>query len=435
MQKKFFLGVYGCQMNVAEGERMAGTLHALGYERTSVMSEADLIIFHTCCVRENAEEKIFGKLGEVKYLKRKNKNILLGVTGCMAQKENEMFFKKAPHIDFILGTDKIFQDNFAKVIQSLESKTEAKKILEIDLPKNQEIFECSDLQVVRQGLISAWIPIMYGCNNFCTYCIVPYVRGRERSRTREAILNEAKESKRTEIFLLGQNVNSYEYNFPELLREVGHLDGVKRVRFTTSHPKDLSDELILAVAEEKNLCEHFHLPVQHGSDRILKLMNRHYTVKQYKKIVEKIRQHIPNVSLTTDLIVGFPGETEEDFLQTMQLVKEIRFDAAYTFMYSPREGTPAAKFENQIDDETKHRRLHELMTTQDAISREINESLFNQTVEVLVEGESKTDKNFWMGRTRQNKSILWKHHDEKIGDLVSVKITQPQTWILKGDLV
>ena len=290
----------------------------------------------------------------------------------------------------------------------------------------------------RGGQVSTFVPIMYGCNNFCTYCIVPYVRGRERSRKPEEIfaeVNQAVAEGFKEITLLGQNVNSYSggMSFAELLSAVDKIAGVERLRFMTSHPKDLSDELIATIAGGKNICEHIHLPVQYGSNKILKRMNRVYTVENYLRLVEKIRAAIPNVSLTTDLIVGFPGETDEDFMETLDFVREVKFDAAFTFIYSKRSGTPAANFPAQVDDETKHRRLEELMKVQNEISLAKNRTLEGSVIEVLVEGASKTDKNIFTGRTRSNKLVLFKHGSEQAGDLLNVKITQAQTWLLKSD--
>ena len=284
---------------------------------------------------------------------------------------------------------------------------------------------------------------MYGCNNFCTYCIVPHVRGRERSRQPEEIFSEIRESIQNnfkEITLLGQNVNSYgkdlkTKNFAELLREVDKIDGLERLRFMTSHPKDLSDELIEVMAAGKNICEHIHLPVQYGSNKILQKMNRVYTVEKYLELVKKIREKIPEISLTTDLIVGFPGETDDDLKKTLEFLEKVQFDMAFTFIYSERSGTPAVNFDGKVDEETKHRRLDELMKLQNKISLEKNLKLQGKIVEVLVEGESKTDKNIFTGRTRTNKLVLFPHKSEKIGDLVSVKVNQVQTWILKGEII
>jgi len=430
MEKKLKLLTYGCQMNVADSERMAGLLKKIGYSMTDDPDAADLILINTCCVRATAEDKVFGQIGRFKTLKRQKPSLILGVAGCMAQKEGENLIKRAPHVDFVLGTGQ--SSEVARVVQSLER--ERKHFVDTSNVSGEIPAEVFPL---RGGQFSTFVPIMYGCNNFCTYCIVPYVRGRERSRKPEEIFSEVKQAVAEgfkEITLLGQNVNSYSggMTFAELLTAVDKISGVERLRFMTSHPKDLSDELIAAIANGKNICEHIHLPVQYGSDKILKRMNRVYTVEKYLRLVEKIRAAIPDVSLTTDLIVGFPGETDEDFSETLDFLRAVKFDAAFTFIYSKRSGTPAATFENQIDDETKHRRLDELMKVQNEISLEKNFALVDSIVEVLVEGASKTDEKIFTGRTRSNKIVLFEHGNERAGDLIDVKITQAQTWLLKG---
>ena len=431
MDKKLKLLTYGCQMNVADSERMAGLLKKIGYTLTDDADAADLILINTCCVRATAEDKVIGQIGRFKTLKQKKPSLILGVAGCMAQKEGENLIKRAPHVDFVLGTGQ--SSEVARVVQSLER--ERKHLVDTANVSGEIPTEVFPL---RGGKVSTFVPIMYGCNNFCTYCIVPYVRGRERSRKPEEIFSEVRQAVAEgfkEITLLGQNVNSYSggMTFAELLSAIDKIDGVERLRFMTSHPKDLSDELIAAIAGGKNICEHIHLPVQYGSDKILKRMNRVYSVEKYLRLVEKIRAAIPNVSLTTDLIVGFPGETEEDFQETLDFIRAVKFDAAFTFIYSKRSGTPAAIFPNQIDDATKHRRLEDLMKVQNEISLAKNLALKNSVVEVLVEGASKTDDKIFMGRTRSNKLILFEHGDEQAGELVNIKITQAQTWLLKGN--
>lgn len=436
-KKKVKMLTYGCQMNFSDAERMTGELARIGYEETEDMNEADLIMINTCAVRETAEDKVYGKIGEIKGLKRQNPNLILGITGCMAQKEGEKLIKRAPHIDFVLGTNKIQQ--VVATVQALENE-EARHIVDTSI---NEAEMPEDMAINRKTALSAWIPIMYGCNNFCTYCIVPYVRGRERSRLPEDIIAEIKEVVAQgfkEVTLLGQNVNSYgkdhkKATFAELLAMVDDIEGIERVRYMTSHPKDLSDEVIEVIKNSKHICTHFHLPVQYGSDNMLKRMNRVYTVAKYKEIVRKIREAIPDCSLTTDLIVGFPGETEEDFQQLMEFIAEIRYDAAYTFIYSKRSGTPAAEMPDQIDDKCKHQRLNRLMELQNKISLEINQSLEGKIMEVMVEGPSQNNEAVWSGRTSSNKLVLWNHGEEKIGDLINVRITQPQTWVLKGERV
>ncbi|MBD3879908.1 MAG: tRNA (N6-isopentenyl adenosine(37)-C2)-methylthiotransferase MiaB [Quinella sp. 1Q5] len=433
MDKKLKIITYGCQMNVADSERMAGLLKAIGYSLTDDIDAADLVLINTCCVRATAEDKVFGQIGRFKTLKRQKPALILGVTGCMAQKEGADLIKRAPHVDFVLGTGQ--SSEVARVVQSIE--LERKHVVDTsnvsgDIP--------TEVYPLRGGQVSTYVPIMYGCNNFCTYCIVPYVRSRERSRKPDEIIAEIRQAVAEgfkEITLLGQNVNSYAggMTFAELLAAVDKVAGVKRLRFMTSHPKDLSDELIATIAGGEHICEHIHLPVQYGSDKILRRMNRVYTVASYLRLVEKIRAALPNVSLTTDLIVGFPGETEEDFQETLDFIRAVEFDAAFTFIYSRRSGTPAATFTNQIDDETKHRRLNELMKVQNAISLNKNRAMIDSVVEVLVEGASKTDDKIFTGRTRSNKLILFAHGSERAGDLINVRITQAQTWLLKGDVI
>ena len=433
MEKKLKLITYGCQMNVADSERMAGLLKQIGYVLTDELDAADLILINTCCVRATAEEKVFGQIGRFKALKRLKPDLILGVAGCMAQKEGANLIKRAPHVDFVLGTGQ--SSEVARVVQSLER--ERKHFVDTSNVSGEIPAEVFPL---RGGQVTTFVPIMYGCDNFCTYCIVPHVRGRERSRKPEEIFAEVKQAVAEgfkEITLLGQNVNSYAggMTFAQLLGAVDKISGVERLRFMTSHPKDLSDELIAAIAGGKNICEHIHLPVQYGSDKILRRMNRVYTVEKYLRLVEKIRAAIPLVSLTTDLIVGFPGETDADFSETLEFLRAVRFDAAFTFIYSKRSGTPAATFDNQIDDALKHRRLDALMKLQNEISLEKNRGLVGSVVEVLVEGASKTAEKIFTGRTRANKLVLFAHGTERAGDLVDVKISQAQTWLLKGDVL
>lgn len=425
---------YGCQMNVSDAERLAGRLMAAGYARTEALEEADLILVNTCCVRESAEKKIYGKIGELKRLKREKPSLIVGVAGCMAQKDGEALLKRAPHVDFVLGTHMAHE--LIRIVAEIErERGKAVALSKADGPLPEEA------QAAREGAVSAWVPIMYGCNNFCTYCIVPYVRGRERSRPLEEVVREVEEAAGQgykEVTLLGQNVNSYGKgsgaDFAALLRAVDTVQGVERVRYMTSHPRDLTDAAIAAVADGKHICEHFHLPVQYGSDRILAAMHRGYTTAYYRALVEKIRAAVPGASLTTDLIVGFPGETEADFEETLAFLEETRYDAAYTFLYSKRSGTPAASLPDQVDEAVKKRRLQALMEMQNRVSLELNEALVGRTVEVMAEGESKTDKDVWTGRTRTNKIVLWpKRSAVAPGDLLEVTVERAQTWLLRGE--
>lgn len=433
-RKKAKLLVYGCQMNRSDAERMEGQLQKIGYEATEDMGEADLILINTCCVRETAEDRVYGKIGEIKHLKERNPKLIFGITGCMAQKEGEKLIRRAPHIDFVLGTNRVH--DLTRIVEEIE----AEHTPHVEVGAAETELPALNAPVARESKLTAWVPIMYGCNNFCTYCIVPHVRGRERSRSMEDILREVRgivAQGCQEVTLLGQNVNSYgngsEESFAELLRQVDRVEGIRRVRFMTSHPKDLSDEVIEAIRDGEHICEHIHLPVQYGSDAILKRMNRKYTVASYRALVRRIREAIPEVSLTTDLIVGFPGETEEDFSAMLDFLREMRYDSAYTFIYSKRSGTPAATMENQVEDSVKHERLARLMEVQNEISREINETLKDKTREILVEGPSKNDEAIWTGRTRTNKMVLFPHKGEQAGDFIQVRITQPQTWVLKGE--
>ena len=436
-QKFVALITYGCQMNENDSERLAGQLKSIGYDKTEDLAKADLIIVNTCCVRESAENKIYGKIGDLKRLKTANPNLIIGITGCMAQKDGDTILKKASHVDFVMGTNKIQE------ITHIISEVEQSHGRVVDIIHGDQAMP-GDLPTVRNGSISTWIPIMYGRNNFCTYCIVPYVRGRERSRDLVDIVNEVREVATQgfkEITLLGQNVNSYgkdsdSADFADLLSAVDQVDGIERVRYMTSHPRDLNDKVIETIKNSQHICEHFHLPVQYGNDTILKAMNRGYTTDYYRGLVKKIREAVPSASISTDLIVGFPGETEEAFNDTLEFLKEIRYDVAYTFLYSKRSGTPAAEMEEQVPDGVKKARLQKLMDVQNQISLEINQQLEGNIVEVMVEGTSKTDEQVLSGRTRTNKIVLWdKEGSEKIGQLVHVKIMHAQTWVLKGELV
>lgn len=436
-KKTFFSITYGCQMNANDSERLAGQLKAIGYEKTEIMEEADLIFLNTCCVRESAENKIYGKIGDLKRLKTENSDLIIGIAGCMAQKDSEAIFKKAPHVDFVMGTNQVHE--LARVIEEVE--TSNGKVISMS---NGDQEMPSEVPTERNGSISTWVPIMYGCNNFCTYCIVPYVRGRERSRPLRDIIKEIEKVVSEgfkEITLLGQNVNSYgkdsqEVDFADLLAAADQVPGIERVRYMTSHPRDLSDKAIEVIKNSKHICEHFHLPVQYGSDKILKAMNRGYTISYYRELVKKIRANVPNASISTDLIVGFPGETNEDFEETLEFLKEIRYDVAYTFLYSKRSGTPAATMEAQVPTEVKKARLQQLMEVQNQISLEINQQHEGQVLEVMVEGVSRTDDAVLSGRTRTNKIVLWKKEGtEEVGQLLKIKIIHAQTWVLKGTLV
>ncbi|MCX0379578.1 tRNA (N6-isopentenyl adenosine(37)-C2)-methylthiotransferase MiaB [Clostridium perfringens] len=440
MDKKLFcISTYGCQMNEEDSEKLSGMLKSQGYERTENKEEASIIIFNTCCVRENAENKVFGNLGQLKQLKKKNPNLVIAICGCMMQQVGmaDKVLKTFPYVDIIFGTHNAhkFPEYLHRVLQ------EGVQVKEI-LNKEEGIVE--GLPIDRKSDVKAFVTIMYGCNNFCTYCIVPYVRGRERSRKSEDIIKEIEElvsQGYKEITLLGQNVNSYgkgleeDIDFAGLLRKVNEVKGLERVRFMTSHPKDLSDDVIMAIKECDKLCEQVHLPVQSGSSRILKEMNRHYDREYYLDLVKKIKSEIPDVTLTTDIIIGFPGENEEDFLDTLSLCEEVGYDSAFTFIYSRRNHTPADKMENQIPDDIKHDRFNRLV---EAINKKVvikNKEYEGKVVEVLVEGPSKNDETKLTGRTRNGKLVNFAGDEKLVGELVNLKIVRAQPFSLIGEIV
>lgn len=437
-QKTYYIFNYGCQMNASDTEHYAGQLEELGYMPAEDFHAADVIIVNTCCVRESAEKKIAGKIGELKNVKTKNPEVVICVAGCMAQKDGEKLLKKHPQVDLLLGT--AYVNDFKNILT--DYLADRKGALYTDLTIHQSEFEG---KMVRQSPFSAWIPIMYGCNNFCTYCIVPYVRGRERSRAIENIVAEIEQAVKEgykEFTLLGQNVNSYGKDFGEkdafakLLRSVNEIEGVERVRYMTSHPRDMNEEVIKAVAECEHVCENFHVPFQAGSDEILRKMNRGYTREKYLELIKMIRSYVPDAAITTDIIVGFPGETEQDFEDTLALVQEVGFDAAFTFIYSKRSGTPAAKMEGQVPLDVKKDRLNRLMEVQNLSSLHRNEEMLGKVVEVLAEGPSRNPA-VWTGRTRTNKIVLWPVEGKvyQPGDKVMVKVDTAQTWLVKGKAV
>ncbi len=437
--KKYMITTYGCQMNEHDSETLSGMLENMGYSITTNKEEANLIIYNTCCVRENAELKVYGNIGALKALKKKNEDLIIAVCGCMMQQPQVVkeIKRKYRHVDLVFGTHNLYR--FPELL-SRSMETEGMFIEVWD----EETGIVEGLPANRKYDLKGFINIMYGCNNFCTYCIVPYTRGRERSREVADIIREATDLANNgtkEITLLGQNVNSYgktlehPIDFADLLRALNKIDGIERIRFMTSHPKYLSERLIDAIAECDKVCEHFHLPFQSGSNQILKAMNRKYTKENYLSIVKKLKDRIPNIGLTTDIIVGFPGETEEDFQDTLDIIEEARYDSAYTFLYSIREGTPAAKMENQIDEKVKQERFNRLLDKVNEISAEINQSYLNKVVEVLVEGPSKTDSNKLMGRTRQNKLVNFSGDESLIGKLVNVRIVECRTFSLNGEVI
>jgi len=424
-------------MNESDSERLAHQLESVGYVPTEDVDSSDLIILNTCCVRETAENKIYGRIGELKHLKEKNKNLIIAITGCMAQKNQADMFKRAPHIDIVLGTHNI------QHINEMVKEVQRTKKRQVNVEMDNTVLP--ELAAKPNGTFFAWVPIMNGCNKFCTYCIVPHVRGREISRPVDAIVKDVRELGEKgfkEITLLGQNVNSYGLDFKDgtdfgtLVDALDGIPGIERIRYMTSHPQDMTKGMVDALGRSSNIVTQLHLPVQSGSDNILKRMNRHYSVEQYKELLQYCREKIEGVTITTDIIVGFPGETEEDFQQTLQLLKDVRYDMAFTFIYSKRSGTPAAEFEEQVPEEVKRVRLQALMDVQNEISLELNQAMEGKVYNIIVEGPSRTDENMWFGRTSGNKMVLFPKQDSlHIGDTVDVRIDKGQTWVLYGTVL
>ncbi|PJB79763.1 MAG: tRNA (N6-isopentenyl adenosine(37)-C2)-methylthiotransferase MiaB [Candidatus Aquicultor secundus] len=434
--KKFHITTFGCQMNKHDSERMAGLLTDIGYAQAENADDAQILIFNTCTVREHAEDRFFGNLNNLRSRKKSEPDLIIAVGGCVAQDEKELIFKKAPHVDIVFGT--LNMPNLGHMIESVERRRES--ICEI--ADKIEIMPTT-MPSLREEAYHAWIPIIIGCNNFCSYCIVPYTRGREASRTLEDIHAEVERlisDGVIEITLLGQNVNSYgrdlygESSFARLLTDLNGIAGLRRIRFTTSHPKDLTDDIIDAIAHGDKICEHVHLPVQAGSNTVLKVMNRKYTKEKYLETVEKIYEAIPGVSLTTDIMVGYPGETEEDFLHTLDIVEKARYDSAFTFIFSPREGTPAANMENRVTADVKADRFDRLIKLQNRISLEKNKELVGRDIEVFIEGVSKKNRGVLTGRTRTNKIVNFPGSQEFVHSEALIYVTDAHTWSLSGEL-
>ena len=428
---------YGCQMNEHESEKIAGMLESLGSRFEADRRSADILVFNTCCVRENAERKIFGNIGAVKQLKKKNPNLLVIVCGCMTQQEAVAFeLKKTfPFIDIVIGTHNLHHLP-AYIYNAVCNGRQTYEIWQ----QEDGIAEIPD--AVRKEGPTAAVNVMYGCNNFCSYCIVPYVRGRERSRDEDRIIGEINtlvQNHVSEVMLLGQNVNSYGKekgtSFALLLEKICTQTEIKRIRFMTSHPKDLSDELIEVIARHPQICRHIHLPVQSGSNRILQAMNRKYTREGYLALVDRIRSKIPGIAVTTDIIVGFPGETEQDFLQTMSLVEQVRFDAAFTFVYSKRSGTKAALMDDQVSEEVKKDRIVRLIALQNSITEEVDCSYVGSVQRVLVEGISTRDARDICGRADSGKMVNFRGTPDQIGSICSVLITEGKRTTLYGKQV
>lgn len=438
MNKKYTIITYGCQMNHHDSEKISYLLENLGYEKENDIEKSDFIIYNTCLVRENAELKVYGQLGALKNLKRKKPEMIIAVCGCMMQTGDARatIISKYKHVDIIFGTKNISR------LPSLISRHRSTGEVIVDI-EEEDILD-DDTPINREHPFIAYVNIMTGCNNYCTFCIVPYARGKEISRTPESIINEIKELANKgykEITLLGQNVNSYgktlrpKVSFPELLKMVNEVEGIERIRFLTSHPKDCSDELIEAIANLDKVCENIHLPFQSGSNRILKDMHRVYTREHYLDLIRKLKEKVPNITLSTDIIVGFPGETEEDFNDTLSLVENVEYDQGFTFLYSIRKGTKAAEMNNQIPHDIKQERFQRLIDSMYDIFYKKNKECVGKTYEVLVEGISKNNSEILTGRTRGYKLVHFKGGKRNIGQLVNVKITGHNSFALEGELV
>ena len=436
----------GCQLNENDSEKLCGMLEKMGYDKTEDTKQADIVLFNTCCVRENAEDKLFGKLGELKKIKEE-KGTIIAIGGCMMQEKHitDKIKESYPFVDILFGTHTLhrFPED---LYQALQEKRKQEDIIDID----GEIHE--GLPIKRESGIKASVTIMNGCNNFCSYCIVPYVRGRERSRKPRAIIEEVKELAKQgyqEITLLGQNVNSYlrvekekqipfeEYegvnSFATLLRAINKIEGIQRIRFVSPHPKDFTDDVIQAIADCEKVCKLIHLPLQSGNTKVLKEMNRKYTKEQYLNLVEKMKNKIPNLTLSTDIIVGFPGETEEEFKDTLDVVEKVKFEQVYMFIYSRRIGTPGDKMENQIPEEIKHQRFNRLKALVESQIEENNQKYIGTTQKVLVEGESKNNSKMLTGRTDSNKVVIFEGAKEWIGTMQDLNIVSEHMWYLKGE--
>ena len=438
MEKLYYIHTYGCQMNIHESEKIAGILEQLGYVYTPDDKSADIVVFNTCCIRENAEDRIYGNVGAFKQLKKARKDLIIAVGGCMTQQKGmaEKLSLKFPFIDIIFGTHNL--ENFKELL--LKKLSRKKRVIEVE-DVDGTVYEGTPTK--RTSFPNAWVNIMYGCDNFCTYCIVPYVRGRERSRKKEDIVNECKQLIKDgykEITLLGQNVNSYGNdlkdgsNFADLIREVALIDGKFRLRFMTNHPKDFTDEMIDAIASNDKICKCVHLPVQSGSNKILSLMNRHYSREYYIDRLTKLRNTIPNCAVTTDIMVGFPQEDEQDFLDTMSLVELAEYSGAFTFIYSKRSGTVAAEMPGQIPEDVSTNRIMKLIDLQNAINRKQSERYLDKTVEILCE-DYDDKKKLYLGRDEYGKMAYFTSEKDVLGEFLMVKITKTGGMSLYGEIV
>lgn len=438
--KKYCVVTYGCQMNLHESEKISGILSGMGMSAVNEPENADVVVFNTCCIRDTAERRALGNIGKMKELKKKNKNLLIVVTGCMTQQNGfaENMKERYQYVDVILGTHNI-SDLENQIRIRLEKKKRVAAVLDTDGYINDET-----TPVTRTSFPNAWVNINYGCNNFCTYCIVPYVRGRERSRDMKSIISECEKlinDGYKEITLLGQNVNSYgndvpdeNVNFANLLREVAKIDGKFRIRFMTSHPKDLTEDVVKAIRDNDKICNNIHLPIQAGSNSVLKNMNRRYTREHYLGLIDMIRRYLPDCGITTDIMVGFPYETEEDFLDTMDIVEKVRFSTAFTFIYSVRKGTKAAEMP-QIPYEIKQNRIKRLIARQNEITEEISKDYVGNVYEILVEGMQEKKNGYVVGRTESGRLVSAKGDESMIGEFKNVKITAVKNAQLLGEIL
>jgi len=428
--RNVYIETYGCQMNLADSEVVLRILSDAGYRRTDVLAEADVVLVNTCAVREHAEERVFGRIGEFWRYKKENPGMVVGVLGCMAERLRKQLLQSEFSVDLVVGPDE-----YRRLPELVENALAGEKGIAVRLSRVENY---DDILPLRTEGISAWLSVMRGCDKFCTFCVVPFTRGRERSRTLHSVVKEVELLSAQgfkEVTLLGQNVNSYRdgaFDFADLLASVARVDRSMRIRFTTSHPQDMSEKLIDTIAEHENICNYIHLPVQSGSDRILQLMNRTYNADHYLKLVEKIRRRIPGVSLSTDIIAGFPTETEDDHQKTLDLMREVQYDGAFTFKYSPRENTKAWHMGDDVPDEVKIRRLTEIIELQRTISWNRNQQHVGQTLEVLVEGPSKKSDQEFCGRTDTNKMVIFPKGDMKPGDYFDIKIERANSATLFG---
>ncbi|RJR18980.1 MAG: tRNA (N6-isopentenyl adenosine(37)-C2)-methylthiotransferase MiaB [Nitrospiraceae bacterium] len=440
MLNKFHIHTFGCQMNVHDSEKIAGIFSQSGFQEADGSNNADVIVLNTCSIREKAEQKFYSELGRLKKAKKNNPDLKIAVAGCIAQQEKETLFKRFPYIDFVFGPDNI--DNLQRWVTDREQDNNCDP--QTTALKTNPYYHTKTLPVKRGGQVRAWVSIMYGCDNFCTYCVVPYTRGRERSRSSKDIFFEVKslaENGFKEITLLGQNVNSYgitsheNIDFTDLLYKLHEIELIQRIRFVTSHPRDFSEKLIRAIKDLPNVCDHLHLPLQAGSDDILKSMNRGYTFEEYKRKIDLLRASIPHVSITTDIIVGFPGETEEDFQCTLNSLAEIQYDGIFAFKYSKRPGTGAIELPDHIDERTKSERLRKILKFQEDITYRKNKSLEGHLIEILVEGTSENDTEKMTGRTTTNKIVNFYGDSNLTGKLIKVKILDAKQHSLYGEAV